>query len=64
MSVHLVWIEGNKYAAWLVSETQGIHVFLGYHFVLSHLTLEQIHHNLMEGLTKAFNVVRDAQITG
>lgn len=40
MSVSLVWVEGNRYAAWLLVGDNK--VLLGYHFVSEENTREQI----------------------
>lgn len=48
MQVIIRWVEGNKYEAWLIVGDS--HVFLGYHYVYTHLPLETIQKNLEQGL--------------
>ena len=57
MRICLQWVEGNKYAAWLIDEKEGIHVFLGYHFTYTQLPLETIQHNLETGLSNALTTI-------
>lgn len=64
VNIILHWVEGNRYAAWLVNEEKDIHVFLGYHFVLSQLPIETIQNNLAEGLLKTFKLISGVKEIG